>query len=236
MKQHRSPQAFIPTWATAVAAASGGGLPHEQRYLLGHRAVSSLAITRSAAPLIVALAATKLRQRYHEAARAATPHHHRRIRTHDDHLFSSSPHNEQTTSKAEDDNKRVALHLPLASAPCPLSLPPLPPKGSTIGQTKGCAANTFSLGVLATRSTDLDRCGRLAGDLGVALVVESEDEEMEEREGGARAPAGGKLGFRFTLLFDERGRLALGQPGSGFKPLVVCANDLFVLQHLPLLH
>lgn len=42
------------------------------------------------------------------------------------------------------------------------------------------------------------------------------DLEQERRGGGEGMDA-----FRFTMLFDEMGRLALGQPGSGFKPLVV---------------
>lgn len=70
-------------------------------------------------------------------------------------------------------------------------------------------------------SDDLERCRLLANSLGVALVVaegEGEDSESRERK---RVTERKKGSPRFTLLFDDEGRLALGQPGSGFKPLVV---------------
>ena len=80
-----------------------------------------------------------------------------------------------------------------------------------------------SLVVLATQgeknsdssTDDLERCQGLAQNLGVALLVEGEGKGVG---GGAGAETGD---FRFTLSFDEAGRLALGQPGSGFKPLAV---------------
>ncbi|CAM9737849.1 unnamed protein product, partial [Hapterophycus canaliculatus] len=93
---------------------------------------------------------------------------------------------------------------------------------------------------------DLERCQRLAQNLGVSLVVrgqkdepeeqeegqeqeqEQEQEKQQQKKGGRKGRqskgggAGGKSGnWKFTMIFDESGRLALGQPGSGFKPLVV---------------
>ncbi len=52
---------------------------------------------------------------------------------------------------------------------------------------------------------------------------EEQQQRSELRRGGARGDvAKGENGdFKFVLLFDERGRLALHQPGSGFNPLVV---------------
>ena len=49
-------------------------------------------------------------------------------------------------------------------------------------------------------------------------------EKEKEQRGGALgdAAAKGESGeFKFVMLFDERGRLALHQPRSGFNPLVV---------------
>ncbi|CAN0344775.1 unnamed protein product, partial [Ectocarpus sp. 8 AP-2014] len=79
---------------------------------------------------------------------------------------------------------------------------------------------------------DLERCRSLAEKLGLALVVARQEQGVEEEEehqgerGKAERLAGGAAeaerdGFKFTMLFDETGRLALGQPGSGFNPLVV---------------
>lgn len=65
----------------------------------------------------------------------------------------------------------------------------------------------------AENGVELDRYRRLAQELDIDLVLE---------EGGNRArKAREKSKFRFTMLFDEKGRLGLGQPGSGFNPLVV---------------
>ncbi|CAN0164614.1 unnamed protein product, partial [Ectocarpus sp. 13 AM-2016] len=79
---------------------------------------------------------------------------------------------------------------------------------------------------------DLERCRSLAKKLGLALVMARQEQGVEEEEehqgerGKAERLAGGPAqagrdGFKFTMLFDETGRLALGQPGSGFNPLVV---------------
>ena len=97
------------------------------------------------------------------------------------------------------------------------------------GSSMAGTVDSSSLAVLAARgdrnghsstsSDDLERCRGLAQNLGVPLVVEL---EKEGRAGGAGAETGN---FRFTLSFDETGRLALGQPGSGFKPLAVRHAD-----------
>lgn len=55
---------------------------------------------------------------------------------------------------------------------------------------------------------ELARCHRLAGKLGVPLLASG--------EAGQEAQ-----GAHFTMLYDDEGRLALGQPGSGFTPLAV---------------
>lgn len=56
----------------------------------------------------------------------------------------------------------------------------------------------------------MERCRRLASELGAVLIMS-----------GSKEPEGALEGIRFTLLYDEEGRLALGQPGSGFTPLTV---------------
>lgn len=67
---------------------------------------------------------------------------------------------------------------------------------------------------------DEERCRRLADELGAALVVEGGQGggDLQRERGAGNAVADS---VRFTMLFDESGRLALGQPGSGFTPLVV---------------
>ena len=65
----------------------------------------------------------------------------------------------------------------------------------------------------AEKEIELERCKRLARELGIEVVLE--DERSQARK------AREKSKFRFTMLFDDKGRLGLGQPGSGFKPLVV---------------
>lgn len=65
----------------------------------------------------------------------------------------------------------------------------------------------------AENEVELDRCRRLAQELDIDLVLD----DGQNRARKARE----KSEFRFTMLFDEKGRLGLGQPGSGFKPLVV---------------
>lgn len=69
-------------------------------------------------------------------------------------------------------------------------------------------------------NNDEERCRRLADELGAALVVEGRQggDDLQRGRGVGNAIADG---VRFTMLFDESGRLALGQPGSGFTPLVV---------------
>lgn len=83
----------------------------------------------------------------------------------------------------------------------------------------------------------LERCRHLAHRLGVPLIFQDEDEGAggldgastgrrhrgKQKVGSLPSRAGGTEsdGIRYTMLFDEAGRLALAQPGSGFKPLVV---------------
>lgn len=93
---------------------------------------------------------------------------------------------------------------------------------------------------------DLERCRCLAQKLGVELVVprregktkQGKKHEQENRGGGAvvgGAAEGENGDFKFTMLFDERGRLALDQPGSGFNPLVVRrSNEVLVNYSQPL--
>lgn len=114
----------------------------------------------------------------------------------------------------------------LSSAPRP---PPSPTATTPMAPPRNVA-------VLARGDSgdDLERCRRLAQKLGVELVVprregnaeQGEEKEEETRGKGAVGAVGGAArgenrDFKFTLLFDERGRLALDQPGSGFNPLVV---------------
>eukprot|EP00752_Nemacystus_decipiens_P016328 g14603.t1 len=106
----------------------------------------------------------------------------------------------------------------LSSAPDP----PPSPKATPIAPPRNVA-------VLARGDSDadLERCRRLAQKLGVELVVSRRGDVSEQgsEEGGAAALVGaaeaGNGDFKFTMLFDERGRLALDQPGSGFSPLAV---------------
>lgn len=110
----------------------------------------------------------------------------------------------------------------ISSAPCP----PPSPKVTPVAPPRNVA-------VLARSDSgdDLERCRRLAQKLGVELVVprregnEEPGKEQAQEKGGAGAVGGAaegeNRGIKFTMLFDERGRLALDQPGSGFNPLVV---------------
>lgn len=102
-------------------------------------------------------------------------------------------------------------------------------------QQQKAKASPVSVAVLAAQGhikEDLERCRSLAEKLGVALVVPRQEQGLEEKEEhqGERGKGGGlaggaaeaeRDGFKFTMLFDEAGRLALGQPGSCFNPLVV---------------
>jgi len=121
-----------------------------------------------------------------------------------------------------------------ASPPTSPASPPVSPTASS--QTSPMStpgAPACSVAVLAGGNSgdELERCQRLAQTLGVELVIPrrecgSEEEEKhwsERRRGGSlEDSAKGENGdFKFVLLFDERGRLALHQPGSGFNPLVV---------------
>lgn len=82
---------------------------------------------------------------------------------------------------------------------------------------------------------DLERCRRLAQELGVDLLVprregnpmQAKEQEQKKRGEGAvgSAAEGENRGFKFTMMFDERGRLAMDQPGSGFNPLVVRRSE-----------
>lgn len=64
-------------------------------------------------------------------------------------------------------------------------------------------------GVDANRhEAELARCQRLAGELGVPLLANG--------KAGQEAQ-----GVHFVMTYDKEGRLALGQPGSGFAPLAV---------------
>lgn len=74
----------------------------------------------------------------------------------------------------------------------------------------GCFLGIASGGDDSRRKTNIARCKRLAAKLGVPMVPISE--EGQDKPGEST---------RFTLLYDEKGRLGLGQPGSGFTPLVV---------------
>lgn len=57
----------------------------------------------------------------------------------------------------------------------------------------------------------LQKCRRLANELRAVLITEDDMREcMDKNEG-----------VRFTMQYDEKERLGLGQPGSGFTPLVV---------------
>lgn len=112
----------------------------------------------------------------------------------------------------------------LSSAP----RPPPSPKATTTAPPRNVA-------VLARGDSgdDLERCRRLAQKLGVELVVPRREgtaepgKGQEQKQGKGRAGAVGGAAeegnpdSKFTMLFDERGRLALDQPGSGFNPLVV---------------
>lgn len=112
----------------------------------------------------------------------------------------------------------------LASSPRP---PPPSPKATPTAPP----SNVAVLARQGDSGDDLERCRRLAQKLGVELVVprresntkQGNEREQEKRGGGAvgAAAEGETRAFKFTMHFDERGRLALDQPGSGFNPLVV---------------
>ncbi|CAM9376507.1 unnamed protein product [Scytosiphon promiscuus] len=110
---------------------------------------------------------------------------------------------------------------------------------SHVSRTSGAAAAS-NVVVLASidNNRDVERCRRLAQNLGISLVLpgqddgperEEEDVDKQQQQAGRgtvrRTERGGagreKQDFKFTLMFDESGRLALGQPGSGFNPLAV---------------
>lgn len=116
--------------------------------------------------------------------------------------------------------------------------PPRPPPPS-VSSTPRATPCTNNLAVFAAApgeedsgDDDLERCRRLSRNLGVKLVVPRQEEGQQKQKqqgqgkgkmatavGGARRTD--NAGFKFAMLFDDRGRLALDQPGSGFNPLVV---------------
>lgn len=87
------------------------------------------------------------------------------------------------------------------------------PKTSVVVVAKISNGSDSGVSNTAENEVELDRYWRLAQELDIDLILE---------EGGNRArKAREKSKFRFTMFFDEKGRLGLGQPGSGFNPLVV---------------
>lgn len=109
--------------------------------------------------------------------------------------------------------------------------------------SKPTAPSNVVVLALGSNTDDLERCQRLAQHLGVSLVVRGREDGPDKQEEGQKgeqeekhqqqersrkrrqSKGGGADGesrdFKFTMMFDESGRLALGQPGSGFNPLVV---------------